>query len=201
MVVPIIFDSDHDTPGETVLQREDCSPIQNVVPERIDSITFHDPDDDTLYETILQINNATPIQNIVPECNCASMEETIQIQSQEISLQTEKFKQQSEEKLLLNQKIQTQSEEIRNLTAQISTLRPNLQYGPVRFAIEAKDTKVYFDLNIKKNPKCFRTWQYQNCAINVQNSVSDIGSQIQQIHVYSVDIFGKKRYLFFRSKI
>lgn len=152
MAVPIIFDSDHDTSGETVSQREDCSPIQNIVPERIDSITFHDPDDDTLYETILQKNNATPIQNIVPECNCASMKETIQIQSQEISLQTEKFKQQSEEKLLLSQKIQTQSEEIRNLTAQISTLRPNLQYGLVRFAIEAKDTKVYFDLNIKKNP-------------------------------------------------
>lgn len=138
MAVPTIFDP----VDETILQKNDATPRQNVLPELVDVATILDPAD----ETILQINDARPIQNatqdVVPECNCASLQKTIQIQAMEILNQKEKLRQQSIEILSLNVTIQAQSEEVKNLEAELSASTSKLQCGLVRFALEANDTEV-----------------------------------------------------------
>lgn len=138
LAVPIIFDPDDATSSEKI---GDTS-IQNVSPECVDVPEIFNSDD----ETILQKNDIAPIrnarQNVVPECNCASVQKTIEMQSKEILSQKDKIRRQSNEILKLNRMFQAQSEEVKNLESQLRALTSKLECGLVRFATEAKDSKV-----------------------------------------------------------
>lgn len=143
MAVPTIFDPEHETSDNIVLQENNVC-IEKCVFENIDVPVDFDLDD----ATNSQDDNMTIQNAVAPECDCATMKEKIQVQSQQIFSQSKKIQKQSDEILLLKQKNQNQSNEVNDLRAQLNELTSKFQCGLVRFAMEANDVKV--------NQKCYK---------------------------------------------
>lgn len=98
MAVPRIFDTHNKTSCDSVAPKNDAVFIQ------------------TSDDLIVQRNIAVPIQkSVTAACNCASMEQTIQMQLNAISSQEEKINQQAIEIMSLKNMIQTKSADIADM--------------------------------------------------------------------------------------
>lgn len=143
----VVDDPNDKTPDDTISQGNDaelipnsvivcnCTSMEQTIQTQLNEITSQQKIIKRKSNEILSLK--TTIQTQSDE-----MKRKIQIQSKEILTTKEIIKQQSNEILSLTTTIRIQSDEISDLKAQLSTLTSKHQCPLIKFAIEAKDTKV-----------------------------------------------------------